>query len=99
MTYARQEVRESLVGANKARIRSSALLIAIVTQVVVTNLVHRDVYTAAGLDADRAVREAKGNKHHHAMMRTSSRHLMAFLGECGFLTGPAVAIYRRLHMI
>ncbi|SCX57946.1 P-aminobenzoate N-oxygenase AurF [Klenkia marina] len=99
MTYARQEVRESLVGASRARVRSSALLIAIVTQVVVTNLVHRDVYTAAGLDADRAVREARANKHHHAMMRTSSRHLMAFLGECGFLTGPAVAIYRRLHMI
>jgi len=99
MTYARQEMRESLVGASKPRLRASALLIAIVTSVVVTNLVHRDVYTAAGLDADRAEREAAGNKHHHAMMRTSSRHLMAFLGECGLLTGPAVAVYRRLHML
>ncbi len=33
------------------------------------------------------------------MMRTSSRHLMTFLGECGMLTAPAKAIYRRLHML
>ncbi len=99
MTYARQEMRESLEGISAPRRRTTATLLAIVTAVVVTNLVHRDVYTAAGLDADRAEREAAGNKHHHAMMRTSSRHLMTFLGECGMLTAPAKAIYRRLHML
>ncbi|KQS72150.1 diiron oxygenase [Modestobacter sp. Leaf380] len=99
MTFARQEMRESLAGVNPVRRRISALVIAIVTQVVVTNLVHRDVYAAASLDTDRAVREAAGNKHHQAMMRTSSRHLMTFLGECGLLTAPAVRIYRSLHML
>jgi hypothetical protein len=33
------------------------------------------------------------------MLRTSSRHLMDFLGEAGLLTRPAMAIYRRISML
>jgi hypothetical protein len=33
------------------------------------------------------------------MMRTSSEHLMAFLHDCGLVTKPAEAIYKRLHRL
>lgn len=32
-------------------------------------------------------------------MRTSSRHLMAFLAETGLITSRSAAIYRRVHML
>lgn len=99
MSFARQQVRERLVGTSPAQRRMSALVIAGAAYVIVSTMVNPGVYTAAGLDRGRAVREAAGNEHHHAMVRTSSRHLMAFLRDCGLVTAPAAAIYRRLHML
>jgi len=75
------------------------LVVAIAARMIVSNMVSKDVYVNAGLDADRAVREAKNNAHHHMMMRTSSEHLMAFLHDCGLVTKPAEVIYKRLHML
>ncbi|MDQ1181133.1 diiron oxygenase [Rhodococcus sp. SORGH_AS_0301] len=99
MTFARQQMRENMAGISAARRKSAALLIAIAARVIVSNMVNKDVYAAAGLDRDRAVREAKNNTHHHVMMRTSSQHLMAFLSDCGLLTKPAAAVYRTIHMV
>ncbi len=99
MTFARAQMRDHMVGTSAVRRRSAALLIAIAARVIVSNMVSRDVYAAAGLDVERAVRAAKANTHHHVMMRTSSQHLMAFLADCGLLTKPAAAIYRTVHMI
>ncbi|MEP6798270.1 MAG: diiron oxygenase, partial [Lapillicoccus sp.] len=61
--------------------------------------VNQQVYAAAGLDPLRAVEAARTNTHRASMMRTSSAHLMEFLGECGLLTAPARALYARLHML
>jgi hypothetical protein len=99
MKFARQEVRDALAGVSKARRNASALLIAIAAHVIVSNMVNPAVYAAAGLDTERAVAAAANNPHRKAMMRTSSRHLMDFLGEVGLLTRPATAIYRRLSML
>ena len=49
----------------------------------------------AGLDADRAVREARRNEHHRALLRSSCANLMDFLGEVGLLTPAATRVYRR----
>lgn len=99
MSFARQQVRERLAGTSPAQRRMSAFVIGAAAHVIVSTMVNPGVYTAAGLDRRRAVREAAGNEHHHAMMRTSSQHLMAFLRDCGLVTAPAAAIYRRLHML
>ena len=99
MKFARQEVRESLRGASAGRRRASGVLVAIAAYVIVSNMVNEDVYAAAGLDVERAVTEARDNEHRKAMMRTSSRHLMDFLGEVGLLSRPAMAIYRRVSMV
>jgi hypothetical protein len=99
MKFARQQVRDSLRGASRARRNASALVVAIAARIIVTNMVNPAVYAAAGLDVDRAVAAARGSAHRKAMLRTSSRHLMDFLGEVGLLTRPAVAVYRRISMI
>src|SRR3954453_3130743 len=99
MKFARQEVREALQGASKARRQASAVLVAAAAYFIVSNMVNPAVYAAAGLDVERAVREARASTHRKAMLRTSSRHLMEFLAEAGLLTRPAMAIYRRLSML
>jgi len=99
MKFARQEVREALQGASKARRQASALLVAAAAYFIVSNMVNPAVYAAAGLDVERAVDAAKNNEHRKAMVRTSSRHLMEFLGEVGLLTRPAMRIYRSLSML
>jgi hypothetical protein len=99
MTFARAQMKANLAAVSPRQRRFSALIIAIAAHVIVSNMVNQDVYAAVGLDQERARREAAGNAHHHALMRTSSAHLMSFLGECGLLTRPAAAIYARLHML
>ena len=99
MTFARQQMRERIEGTSPAHRKVSAFVIASAAYFIVSNMVNPGVYEAAGLDRRRAVGEAAGNEHHHAMMRTSSQHLMAFLRDCGLLSAPAAAIYRRLHML
>lgn len=99
MKFARQEVRDALAGVSPARRKLSALVIAIAADVIVSNMVNPAVYAAAGLDTEQAVAAAKANPHRRAMMRTSSRHLMDFLGEMGLLTRPAKVIFRRLSML
>ncbi|MDT0310050.1 diiron oxygenase [Streptomyces sp. DSM 44917] len=99
MRFARAEVRKRLDGAGRARVQASALSVAVVAYFIVTSMVNKDVYTAAGLDADEAVRAARGNEHHKAMMRSGAANLVAFLGEVGLLTRPAMALYRRINLI
>ncbi|WP_380279898.1 diiron oxygenase [Kitasatospora purpeofusca] len=99
MKFARQEIRERLRGAGTLRRRNAAFGIAAGAYVIVTSMVHPSVYKAAGLDVGRALAEVRASEHRRAMMRTSSRHLMAFLAENGLLTGAAAKLYRRIHML
>jgi hypothetical protein len=99
MSFARQQIRDALQDVGRVRRFQSGTIIAIAAQIIVSNMVNKNVYAAAGLEVDRAVTEAAGNAHHHAMMRTGSQHLMAFLDDCGLLSRPAVAIYRRTHLM
>ncbi|WP_369182991.1 diiron oxygenase [Streptomyces sp. Y1] len=99
MKFARQEIRERMRHAGPARRANAAFGIAVCAYVIVSSMVHPGVYKAAGLDVGRALDEVKANEHRKAMLRTSSRHLMAFLAETGLLTRRSAAIYRRLHML
>ncbi|GAA2985660.1 diiron oxygenase [Kitasatospora sp. NPDC006786] len=99
MKFARQEIRERMRHASPARRRASATGIAVGAYVIVTSMVHPGVYKAAGLDVPRALAEVRASEHRKAMMRTSSRHLMAFLAETGLLTSRSAAVYRRVHML
>ena len=99
MKFARQEIRGHLATVSDRRRRASALVIAIAAHVIVRSMVNPGVYAAAGLDVERARREAAASEHRRTMMRTSSAHLMQFLSEVGLLTPAAARVYRRLHML
>lgn len=99
MKFAREETREQLEGAGVVRRQINALVIAIASYFIVSSMVNRDVYKNAGLDAERALREAKANEHHKSMMRSSCAGLMEFLGSCGLLTKPALVFYKRANLI
>jgi hypothetical protein len=99
MRFAREEVRDSLAGVSWARRQFSAYYIAAGAYFIVSSLVQPQAYADAGLDVQRAVREARNNEHFHSMVRSSCAHLMEFLDEVGLLTRPAARIYRKVHML
>ncbi len=99
MKFAREEVRDSVKGISRARREFSAYLTSLGAYYIVSSLIQPQAYADAGLDVERALREAKNNEHFHSMIRTSCAHLMEFLDEVGMLTKPAVRMYRKVHMI
>jgi hypothetical protein len=99
MKFARDEVRERMRGAGALRRQADAVVIAGAAYHIVTSMVSDDVYEAAGLDRRRALREARANQHHKAMLRSSCAGLMEFLGSAGLLTPAARAVYRRANLL
>lgn len=99
MKFARDETRKHLARAGRLRRRIHALLIAVAAYVIVTSMVNRKVYANAGLDEERALREARTNEHHKSMMRASCSGLMEFLASVGLLTKPALHFYKRANLI
>ncbi|MFJ8668787.1 diiron oxygenase [Streptomyces sp. NPDC093600] len=99
MKFARDETRKRLRHAGPLRRRLNAFVIAVASYFIVTSMVNRNVYANAGLDARRAIAEAKANEHHKSLMRSSCSGLMEFLASARLLTKPALAFYKRAHLI
>jgi hypothetical protein len=99
MKFAREETKERLRGAGLARRQANALTVAIAAYFIVTSMVNEDVYANAGLDRERAVREARANEHHRSMLRSSCAGLMEFLDSAGLLTRAARVVYQRASLI
>jgi hypothetical protein len=99
MKFAREETRERLRGAGRLRRQINALVVSIAAYHIVTSMWNDEVYTNAGLDKERALREAKANEHHKSMLRSSCAGLMEFLDSCGLLTRPAIHFYKRANLI
>jgi hypothetical protein len=99
MKFARDETRERLRGAGWLRRQGNALVVSIAAYVIVSSMVNRKVYANAGLDPQRAIREATANQHHRSMLRSSCAGLMEFLGSAGLLTRAATWFYQRANLI
>ena len=99
MRFAREETRERLRGTGRLRRQYQAVAVAAAAYFIVTSMWNEQVYENAGLDKERALREAKANEHHKAMLRSSCAGLMEFLSSCGLLTKPALRFYRRANLI
>ncbi|MFD0921359.1 AurF N-oxygenase family protein [Saccharopolyspora rosea] len=99
MKFAREETRTRLAGAGPVRRQIQALVVAGAAYFIVTSMVSRKVYANAGLDPDRAVREAKRNEHHKSLLRSSCAGLMEFLNSAGLLTKAATWFYKRANLI
>ncbi|GAA5080547.1 diiron oxygenase [Streptomyces sp. SID10815] len=99
MKFAREETLQRLEKAGWVRRQIHAFVIAVASYVIVTSMVNKKVYANAGLDSARAIAEAKANQHHKSMMRSSCSGLMSFLASARLLTRPALAFYKRAHLI
>ncbi|WP_181779620.1 AurF N-oxygenase family protein [Pseudonocardia pini] len=99
MRFARDEVLRRMQATGTLRRHWSAFVIAAAAYFIVTSMVGPQAYAAAGLDVERAVREAEGNEHHRAMLRSSCAGLMEFLGSAGLLTKAARWVYRRANLL
>ncbi|MFJ3669730.1 diiron oxygenase [Streptomyces sp. NPDC090106] len=99
MKFAREETRRHLAKAGRVRRHIHAFVIAVAAYVIVTSMVNKDVYANAGLDSKRAIAEARDNEQHKAMLRSSCAGLMEFLASAKLLTRPALAFYKRAHLI
>lgn len=99
MKFARDEVKQRMADVGPIRRQLDAFFIGLGAYYIVTSMVNPEVYTAAGLDKERALREAAENEHHKSMLRSSCSGLMEFLGSAGLLTTPARWFYRRANLI
>ncbi|MEV6752805.1 diiron oxygenase [Streptomyces sp. NPDC051214] len=99
MKFARDQTTKRLSGAGPLRRQINAFVVAIASYYIVTSMVNPKVYENAGLDEKRARAEAKANEHHKSMMRSSCSGLMEFLASSRLLTKPALAFYKRAHLI
>lgn len=99
MKFAREETKARLEGAGWLRRQINAVVVAGASYFIVTSMVSREVYGNAGLEPERAVREAKRNEHHKSMLRSSCSGLMEFLGSAGLLTRASLWFYKRANLI
>ncbi|MFD7655515.1 diiron oxygenase [Actinosynnema sp. NPDC059797] len=99
MKFAREETRERLRGAGWLRRQFNAIVVAGASYAIVSSMVSDKVYANAGLDPERAIREARANEHHKSMLRSSCAGLMEFLDSAGLLTKAATRIYQRANLI
>ena len=99
MKFAREETRERLKNSGWLHRQITAVVVSIAAYVIVSSMVSPKVYAHAGLDTERAVREAKANQHHKSMLRSSCAGLMEFLDSAGLLTKPSLYFYQRANLI
>ncbi|MEV1295856.1 diiron oxygenase [Pseudonocardia sp. NPDC049635] len=99
MKFAREETREHLQRAGRMRRQFNAFYVSAAAYFIVSSMWNEKVYENVGLDRERALREAKANEHHKALLRSSCAGLMEFLSSCGLLTKPALYFYRRANLI
>lgn len=99
MRFAREETLRRAEGMSRGHRAASRACIAIASNLIVSSMINPAVYAAAGLDTERAVREAKNNRFRAEKIRESSQPLMRFLDEADLLGGPSRQLYKRVNML
>lgn len=99
MRFAREELARRAPLLTRAQRRRHRAVIAIVADVVVSNLVHPGVYAAAGLDPQRARTTARTNEHYAEQLRSSASRLTSFLDDLGLMGGPTMGLWRRTRLV
>lgn len=99
MRFAREETLRRAQGMSKAHRAASRACIAIASNLIVSSMINPAVYAAAGLDTERALREAKNNRFRAEKIRESSQPLMRFLDDADLLGGPSRHLYKRVNML
>ncbi|ABG94010.1 MULTISPECIES: AurF N-oxygenase family protein [Rhodococcus] len=99
MRFAREETLRRAQGMSKAHRAASRACIAIASNLIVSSMINPAVYAAAGLDTERALREAKNNRFRADKIRESSQPLMRFLDDADLLGGPSRHLFKRVNML
>jgi hypothetical protein len=97
--YAREELMRIMPRTNAAQRALARYLSARVAFVVARNLIHRDVYSAVGIDPAVGHKAAVANPHHQETLRWSARKLVPFLREQGIIGGPNEILWRKAHLV
>jgi P-aminobenzoate N-oxygenase AurF len=97
--YAREELMRIMPRTNAAQRALARYLSARVAFVVARNLIHRDVYSAVGIDPAVGHKVAVANPHHQETLRWSARKLVPFLREQGIIGGPSEILWRKAHLV
>lgn len=79
--------------------RRHRAVIAVVADVVVSNLVHPDFCAAAGRDPRRARSAALANEYYAEKLRSSAEQQTSFLDGLGLMGGPAMRLWRRTRLV
>ncbi|MCZ9635192.1 diiron oxygenase [Rhodococcus sp. BH5] len=99
MMYARQNIRQQLIGVSRLRRFISTLLIAAGTHVIAKSLINRRMYDALGLDWAVVKLDIDGNEHHRMMFRKAAGPFIEFLNKEGLLNLGARWIYRKSNLL
>ena len=99
MRFAREELARRAPLLTPAQRRRHRAVIAIVADIIVSNLVHPGVYAAVGLDPGVARAAAATNEHYADQLRSSARNLVAFLDDLGLMGGPTMRLWRRTRLV
>jgi hypothetical protein len=97
--FAREDLLRCVAETPKPVRAVHANLAALAALHIVESLVHPDVYAAAGLDRDEALRVAAHNPVWHDTIRWMGEKIMPFLAEAGMVTPTARRIYQRAHLL
>lgn len=99
MRFARDEIARRAASLTPTHRAHQRLILGVVANVIVHNLVHRNVYAAVGLDPDTATRAARGNERYTANLRRSAENLTTFLTEVGLIGGPSARLWRTARLL
>jgi hypothetical protein len=99
MRFAREELARRAPRLSASERRRHRAVIAIVAEVIVSNLVHPDVYAAVGIDPRAARAAAASNEHYAEQLRSSAQGLVRFLDDLGLIGGLSARRWRRIHLL
>lgn len=97
--FAREETIRRMQEVNWFQRAGARLLLGITAYFIVTELVHPDVYRAAGLDPKEAKKAARNNPHYQRKIREGSRKTVEFLDSVGLIGGPSKFLLRRANIL
>ncbi len=99
MRFAREQLELRAPRLSPSQRRRHRAVIAVVADVVVSNLVHPAVYAAVGLDPERARAAVRDNERYAEQLRSSAAQLTSFLDGLGLMGGPTMRLWRRTRLI
>lgn len=99
VAYARTAVERQVPKLNRAQLELHRGLTLVTSLCVVDSFLDPGVYRTVGLDAARAVSEARHNPHHRETRLWMAERVTGFLQEAGIISGPVTGAWKRAGLL